>query len=155
MPDPFSPDPATDPAHSAKRRWTHALPALLLAGAMLVASGGMAFARQTQELVVPLLWRMGVEKNHAYELHNRIRKALHVPVYAVLGVLVAYGLGARQRRGLLTLLVVLVVGCADEFVQSGTPGRHASPWDVGLDVVGGALGLWLFRRWNRRGSQRT
>lgn len=131
-----------------------ALPAVAWALALLVAAGGMAFAGPTSELVVPILWRFGVEKNRAYELHNVIRKCLHVPAYAVLAVLVAWAVGPRRRRGLYTLLLVLGVACIDEWIQSLSPGRHASGLDVLLDMVGAVLGLGLTGLW-RSGARRS
>ena len=74
-------------------------------------------------------------------------KVLHLLVYAVLGLLLARGLGVGLRWAPSPTLLVLVVagvvgllGAADELHQALVPGRHADVLDGAADLVGGLLG---------------
>ena len=52
-----------------------------------------------------------------------------------------------RRMLLITVLVIAVVGTADEFHQSFTPGRSGNdPFDLTADVLGGLCGSLVFRR---------
>jgi VanZ family protein len=75
------------------------------------------------------------------------RKIGHLFIYAVLGALV-YGTLRHRKRSRLTcilfaLSVVILIACADEYIQQYSPNRTASIRDVGVDLVGGSLGIIL------------
>jgi len=78
-------------------------------------------------------------------------KLAHAGEYAVLGLLLAFGLtrdpATRNWRALLRLaavvLAVAAFGGLDEWHQSAIPGRDMSGWDWLADVLGGALGATL------------
>lgn len=77
-------------------------------------------------------------------------KALHILEFAVLGWLLAFGFSRIQSlspRGLAAaaFLTGAVLAILDEVHQSFVPGRHADVWDVAADIVGIALGLWIYR----------
>jgi VanZ family protein len=77
-------------------------------------------------------------------------KALHILEFAVLGWLLAFGFSrirSLSPRGRIAavLLTGAVLGILDEVHQSFVPGRHADAWDVAADIVGIALGLWIYR----------
>jgi len=77
-------------------------------------------------------------------IHILIRKAAHLTVYAVLGLLWFRARrgphsGWRARWALLALLVSMLVALADEFHQSFVPSRTGTPWDVLLDSLGALL----------------
>jgi VanZ family protein len=88
-----------------------------------------------------------------------LHKAGHLAVYAILAALIAWALDppARARSGTWTLSVVacLAYAATDELHQAFVRGRHPTPVDVAIDVVGAVLGLaayaWLTRN---RSSQR-
>ena len=79
-------------------------------------------------------------------------KLVHAALYAVLG-------GLLRLAGVRLPLAVLLagsVGLVDEFVvQARVPERHADPWDVLADVVGGTLGAVVGAWWRtrRRGAR--
>jgi VanZ family protein len=71
-----------------------------------------------------------------------LRKGAHVTEYAVLGALLVRALG----RDLPAFLAGVAYAATDELHQHFVAGRHASPIDVGIDAVGVALGLLVWRR---------
>lgn len=80
-------------------------------------------------------------------LHGVIRKLGHVSEYGMLAVL-AYRALRIDRDSLLdarihAFLLVILVASTDEFHQSLTQYRGASPVDVGYDGLGGLLVLWV------------
>ncbi len=76
--------------------------------------------------------------------HGLIRKGAHVFEYAVLGLLAYRALGIATPRPIIALIVVGAVAALDELNQSFNPARTSSPWDVGLDVLGGIIGIGIF-----------
>lgn len=80
-----------------------------------------------------------------------LRKAAHLGLYAMLGLLcyVALAPRARHRAGaghaVAALGLVVVIAAVDEGHQAFVPGRAARAYDVGLDTVGGAAGLLAAR----------
>ena len=49
--------------------------------------------------------------------------------------------------GVCAVLVLGLVGCADEFHQSFTPGRSGNdPYDLMADVLGAVVGVFTFKR---------
>jgi VanZ family protein len=81
-------------------------------------------------------------------LHFAVRKGGHVFEYGVLAVLTfrALQLSAAFSLGRATALVlglVLAVASADETHQAMSQARTGSPWDVVLDLAGGAMALVL------------
>jgi len=74
-------------------------------------------------------------------------KVAHAVAYGVLGLLAALARGAGALTG---AVAGLVVGAADEWIQSGVPGRSADLADLAADLAGAAVGGWLFSRTFRR-----
>ncbi len=72
-------------------------------------------------------------------------KLAHLAFYAVLGALVARA-GARVQ---VCILAGLLVGAADELLQSGIASRTADWFDLLADVVGAGLGGWVYLRTTR------
>lgn len=85
-------------------------------------------------------------------------KAAHAIVYAPLGLLVGMGLRSsplflgKSAAMLCGVLLILVLGIADEFHQSFVPGRFSSIGDVAADGIGGAVGILvgIHRVWANR-----
>jgi VanZ family protein len=74
------------------------------------------------------------------------KKGGHLTGYALLALGVLRGLDKPGRKAaLITLGLVFLYAASDELHQSFTPGRHPSPLDVGIDMLGASLacGLWL------------
>ena len=75
-----------------------------------------------------------------------LRKSAHMTEYAILGALLMRALG----RELPALLGGVAYAVTDEIHQSFVEGRHGSPFDVALDAVGVAIGIFLLRLWQSR-----
>jgi VanZ family protein len=79
------------------------------------------------------------------------RIALHTLGYATLGLWMAHAFDPRPRRVALALLGLAVVGgLGQEVLQSLARERvylAASLFDMGVDTLGAALGLWIHTRW--------
>ena len=71
-----------------------------------------------------------------------LRKGAHLTEYAVLGALLLRALA----RDVPAFLAAVAYAATDELHQHFVAGRHASPIDVGIDAVGVALGLVVWRR---------
>jgi VanZ family protein len=91
-------------------------------------------------------------------------KVAHIIVYAVLSGLVARasGVGAGLVPSVLILAFVALYAISDEIHQGAVPGRTPSVIDMGLDLLGGVLGLiiWhtgrvIHRGWQARRSPWT
>ena len=80
-----------------------------------------------------------------------VRKAGHMAVFGILAVLAWRAISYSRQRGALVISLVLTVGYAvtDEFHQSFTSGRHASPVDVGIDSTGALIALLALVAWLR------
>jgi VanZ family protein len=97
-------------------------------------------------------------------IHGMIRKAAHVIVYLILGILLfrAFRAGSQERRWWrwagYSVAVVMLYAMTDEFHQLHVPMRTASLVDVGFDAVGGLLGqcvsiVYYYRRGPARKGQ--
>ncbi len=101
------------------------------------------------EIVEPLLERiegmLGRELIPDALLHWMVRKAAHVTLYLILGVLmhtaIRYsGISAGQAIWMGLGLIILVAG-TDEFLQTLIPGRSGQWRDVFLDSLSGLAGI--------------
>ena len=70
-----------------------------------------------------------------------LRKLAHLVEYAILGLLLARALPAAAA-----LAVGVAYAATDEFHQTFVEGRSGTIVDVGVDAVGVALGLLVYRR---------
>jgi VanZ family protein len=75
-----------------------------------------------------------------------LRKLAHTAEYAVLGALLFRAL----RRELPALALGVAYAVTDEIHQTFVAGRHGAPWDVLIDSVGVAAGVYLARPLVRR-----
>jgi VanZ family protein len=72
------------------------------------------------------------------------KKGGHLLGYALLGMTVQHGLGMRGWKFfIITLGFSFIFAMTDEFHQSFIPGRSAKWSDVGIDLIGAAIGLWI------------
>lgn len=78
-----------------------------------------------------------------------LRKLGHFLEYALLGLLLLHALTATGVQGGRAYLWALALAgsyaISDELHQAFTPQRNPSPIDVGVDVLGAALGIFLWR----------
>jgi VanZ family protein len=80
-----------------------------------------------------------------------VKKGGHMLGYAVLALACLRGFntwkntssaGGRRHSWLWALCLTLAYALTDEAHQMFTPGRHAALTDVGIDMLGAALGQW-------------
>ena len=64
-----------------------------------------------------------------------------------LGFFIAPLPGRKRSSAAFAIAFCVFFGAFDELYQSTVPGRVASMTDVFYDFLGGALGVFLFRRW--------
>jgi VanZ family protein len=74
-----------------------------------------------------------------------VSKLAHVTEYAILGWLIQWARGGRnrQRVGWLSWLIAVLYAVTDEYHQSFTPGRTPAVTDVIIDSLGAAIGVGL------------
>ncbi len=73
-----------------------------------------------------------------------LRKLAHATEYGILGALLLRALG----RPILAALAAVAYAASDELHQHFVSGRHASPLDVAIDVVGVLAGIAIYRRYH-------
>jgi len=119
-------------------------------GVILLFSSDEFSAGSTSRILGPILrWLFpGIGTGTLLALHLWVRKSAHLTEYAVLGLLAFRALRlslaiSLPRTALVGLVVVLAVSATDEFRQSFLASRTGSIVDVGIDLVGGALGVCL------------
>ncbi|MEQ1765222.1 MAG: VanZ family protein [Pyrinomonadaceae bacterium] len=139
---------------SSRRRWLTAYAPLIIWIVVIVGLGSSVGAmNETSRFIRPLLEFLFPTADPATLTfyHGLIRKGAHVFEYAVLGFLAYRVFGfVKGRPAIHAIILVSLVAAMDELNQSFNPARTSSPWDVGLDVLGGIIGIgiyiWLFRR---------
>jgi VanZ family protein len=86
-----------------------------------------------------------------------VRKAGHMAAFGILAVLLWRAISYSRKGGAVAVSLALTIlyAASDEFHQSFTAGRHASPVDVGIDSIGAAIALLALTVWLRLRSRRT
>lgn len=99
---------------------------------------------ETSRFIRPLLEFLFPDASPAtlLQYHGYIRKLAHFTEYAILAFF-AYRVFKSRHPYLSATLLVAAVAIADEINQSFNSSRTASPYDVLLDVIGGATMLFL------------
>ena len=77
-------------------------------------------------------------------------KLAHFLYYGTMALLLAHGVGRRWLW--VPLVLVPVIGAADEWHQSLVPGRDASIWDWVADGVGTVGFVYVYWRATRKGG---
>lgn len=114
-------------------RW---LPVVAWSAVILAASSDLFSAERSGFVLRAIL---GHDLPHL--LHVAVRKLGHLLAYGFLGILAL----RAARSGATSVIVVLLVAVIDELHQATLASRSGSPWDVLLDVVGGALAIAFLR----------
>jgi VanZ family protein len=110
---------------SSLRRW---FPALIIMGVIFLASS----------IPADLLPNAG-------KFDLPVKKTGHFTGYALLALGIMRGLqNGKPKKWYLVLLFCGLYAVSDEFHQSFVSGRHPSPIDVGIDLLGSSFGLMLF-----------
>ncbi len=86
-----------------------------------------------------------------------VRKAGHMAAFGILAVLLWRAISYSRQGGAVAVSLALTIlyAASDEFHQSFTAGRHASPVDVGIDSIGAVIALLALTVWLRLRSRRT
>jgi VanZ family protein len=145
---------ARTPSHTLAR-----ILAVLLVVGLVVAIGFVATTRgfpSTHRAVTGFFHEgLGLSERATTQATNIVRKAFHVPAYALVAILAWWALPRRVRHPWVVLGLVALIGLMDEWIQSRNPARSGSLWDVLIDLVGASLGLWLVMRRRREGARRA
>ena len=72
-------------------------------------------------------------------------KAAHFAFYGMMAALLAHGLGLRWL--IVPLILVPVIGVADEWHQFYVPGRDSSFWDWMADEIGTVVAVYAYWKW--------
>ena len=135
------------------------LPVIVWAALIIQATGRTFDAPHTSGILATLLGDLGLHLSDRtlYLVNVGIRKTAHLTEYAILTAL-SFRAVREGRRGftlrwaLIALAITVGVASTDEFLQSFTPTRTSSPWDVALDTLGGSIAILLLWFWNGRRS---
>lgn len=82
-----------------------------------------------------------------------IRKTAHMSEYAILLLLIFYGLekiSTYKYKLSLSLLITFLYACSDEFHQLFIPGRSGQLKDVIIDISGALIMLFVIYLWKKR-----
>jgi VanZ family protein len=119
----------------------------ILGWAVLFFSGSKGGADPMLSLFMD---RFGMSMAQADQWVYAVRKTIHFCAYGLIG-LTSYRLANPKfdlrQAAIFGLLIALSFSAFDEFHQSTTTNRSASPWDVGLDILGATtfIGLSVLR----------
>ena len=136
---------------SVRRFLKHWLPVLVWMIFIFVGSTDLLSAEHTSRFIGPFLrwFSPDVSDTTIASVQLVVRKCAHLTEYAILAALLFRAL----RMFGVALLVAAVYAALDEFHQSFVASRTASPWDVGVDCVGAALGLVICSLIRKRKSK--
>ncbi|MEK7197011.1 MAG: VanZ family protein [Thermodesulfovibrionales bacterium] len=81
---------------------------------------------------------------------ERPEERVHFLEYGILGFLVSTATGTGSRHLIRALLLIVLIGSVDEFIQLLLPNRVGDLRDVLMNATGGVLGLWVEKFWSRR-----
>jgi VanZ family protein len=121
-------------------------------GWMLVifcASGDLMSAEHTSRFIGPFVRWFDPDISDATiaSIQFVVRKCAHLAGYAILAALLyrAFRRGRNLfgRAAAFAFLTAALYATLDEFHQSFVPSRTGTPWDVGIDCIGAAIGLAL------------
>ena len=116
--------------------------AACFAAAVLWVATTEGLGTWTRSQVVPLVLALtDASSQQAHDVHNLVRKLLHVPAYALLTLSVTWAIAGWRNRAAWSAGLVLVVAIADESIQAVTGGRDGSVADVALDLCGATVGI--------------
>jgi VanZ family protein len=132
-----------------RRKWLTAYAPLAIWIVIILGLGSqLGSMNETSRFVRPLLeflFPNALPETLTF-VHGYIRKFAHLAEYAVLGFLAFRAFAELQKaRFAAALILVLAVAATDEVKQSFDPNRTASPWDVLIDIAGGAAAIILYR----------
>jgi VanZ family protein len=146
-----------DASSGQRKLLTHYAPLVIWIVVILGLGSQLGSMNETSRFVRPLLeflFPNALPETLTY-VHGYIRKFAHLAEYAVLGFLAFRAFADLQKaRFAAALILVLAVAATDEVKQSFDPTRTASPWDVLIDIAGGAAAVILYRYYLLRRKRR-
>jgi VanZ family protein len=138
------------------------LPVVIWMAVIFSASGDTKSTQRSSRLIEPFIrWFFpNASQDQIWPIVMVVRKCAHLTEYAVLALLLWRALrslsqevqGWSPRLATYAWLGVVLYAITDEVHQAFVPNRMGSPWDVLLDSIGGAVGLfvlWALGRWRR------
>ncbi len=119
------------------------------AGVIWVLGGDHFSLAETSRVMSPWLeWLIGdISSADRYKIYLAIRKSAHFTEYGILAILTfRAALLAAPRNQLTTagwfaLFLVATLASADEARQAFSTSRSGSPYDVLIDITGGAIAI--------------
>lgn len=90
-----------------------------------------------------------------FSLLPGLDKLAHAVIYALLAASVLFGVSREVlqvkpfKTGVLVVFICLLYGLTDEYHQTFIPGREASLGDLTADVVGPAVLVYFWLKYNR------
>lgn len=128
------------------------LPVVVWAAIIIQATGRTFDALHTSGWLATLLGAIGLHlSDQTLHVVNLVcRKAGHLTAYGTLAALsfraVREGRGGfRLPWALIALAITVCVASTDEYLQSFTPTRTSTPWDVLLDTIGGTIAMLVVK----------
>lgn len=138
---------------------SHWVPLIAWMLVIFTASTDLGSAAHSARLLVPFLRWINPQISPAgiEVAHFIVRKAAHLAEYAVFALLLLRALHSTTRRAFarqaaIALAVAAFYAATDEFHQSFSDSRTASPQDVMIDCCGAVLGIAAFRWLTPRAS---
>lgn len=137
----------------------------LWAGVIITLGGDDWSLQETSRFLSPMIeWIFGdIDGPTKWRIYLAVRKSAHFVEYAILALLTfRAALISAPRNQLATagwtaLFLVALVSTADEARQAFSSARSGSPYDVLIDVTGGAvaIGALLLITWRMRAPEQT
>ncbi len=142
--------------------WRYWVPPIVWTLGIVVLSGGLGAVTNTFVIFKWVVsWFVTMDPRTLEMPHFYFRKFLHVVCYGVLTILWLRALtasfpGRFGTNALMALGLSLLVALIDEGHQLLVPGRTPSFWDIGLDMTGGLLFLFITAcSWQKRNRLRA
>jgi len=137
------------------------LPLFIWMALIFIASTDRGSPAHTSHFIDPFLrWLLPTASEVSLDrLHLLIRKSAHLAEYAALGLVLFRAIGSTYRGALrdrrwkiasLALGLAALYAAGDEFHQSFVPSRHASAYDVLIDICGAMIGIAMIFAFGKR-----
>ncbi len=125
------------------------VPVVVLLGVIFWLSGGAFTDGRTSEFFFPKIKALfpGLSEEGVIFVHEAIRALAHVVEFFLLGLFLSFAVFrsplrlSRVEKIVLIIVLLFVFALGDEFRQTMVALRQASVVDVGLDLLGGMMGL--------------
>ena len=90
-------------------------------------------------------WDEGIEPDEGVRMLNwKLRRIAHVVVYTVFAVLMLLTFGEIwSGHTVIAGIVLVVIAVVDEVTKIPIEGRHCSVTDIGLNLIGVAIGVMV------------